>query len=194
MSHWATEQDDVQFSEPILAQKGVRLKVAFAEGTTWKDKTGLNAGDTPAIKLTLDIDDDTVKCEHADAKPKRTIVDQFNIGQHPYLDKKTGEVKKLGKQKLYQVEEAFGFEPVFLVNGKKVEPFVTRTGAKRAPKIDGVKRTMNPEFLTAYFDADGNPNVDNWVGKTIYANVGVEVSEQYGSKNVIDAYVKAPAI
>lgn len=191
---FANEQDDVQFSEPILAQKGVKMKVNFVEPTEWKDKTGTATKPTKAIKLTLDIDDDSVRCEHADAKPKRTIEDQFNIEGHPYTDKKTGEVKKLGRSKLYQLEEAFGFEPVFLVNGSKVDPFITKSGAKRAPKIEGVKRTLNPDFMDAYFDAEGNPKVDNWGGKTLYANVGVQMSEQFGNKNTIDAYVVAPVI
>lgn len=189
---WGSEQDDVQFSEPILAQKGVKLKVNFVESTKWKSKVDDKEYD--AAKIILDIDDSSVKTEHADAKPKTTINDQFNLAQFPYTDKKTGEVKKLGRSKLYQLEEAFGFDPVFLVDGQKVEPFITRTGTKRAPKIEGVKRTLNPAFMDAYFLGDGTPNMSNWSGKTLYANVGVETSEQYGSKNIIEAYVKAPVI
>lgn len=192
--NWVTEQDDVQFSEPILAQKGVRLKVNFVESTTWEDKTGTNVEATKAVKMTLDLDDDSVKCEHADAKPRRTIEDQFNLGQHPYKDKKTGEVKKLGRSKLYQLEEALGFDPVFMVDGKVVEPFITKTGAKRAPKIEGVKRALNPDFMDAYFTSEGAPNMSNWAGKTIYANVGVERSEQFGDRNTIEAYVKGPSL
>lgn len=193
---YMTEQDDVQFSEPILAQKGVKLKLNFAEKTEWEAKTkGVKNGDKyDACKLTLDIDDDSVKTEHADAKPRRTIEDQFNLQQFPYEDKKTGEIKKLGRSKLYQLEEAFGFEPIFLVNGAKVDPFITKTGAKRAPKIEGVKRALNPDFMDAYFSGDGVPKMENWSGKTIYANVGVESSEQFGDKNTIEAYVKAPVI
>lgn len=189
---WTNEQDDVQFSEPILAQKGVKLKVNFAEKIQWESKVDQQKYD--AVKLTLDIDDDSVKCEHADAKPRTTIIDQFNLAQFPYTDKKTGEVKKLGRSKLYQLEEAFGFDPVFLVDGKQVEPFITRTGSKRAPKIEGVKRTLNPDFMNAYFDGEGNPNMSNWSGKTLYSNVGVETSEQFGSKNTIQAYVTAPSV
>ena len=189
---WTNEQDDVQFSEPILAQKGVKLKLNFVEATKWKSKVDGNEYD--AVKLVLDIDDKSVKTEHADARPKTTINDQFNLAQFPYADKKTGETKKLGRSKLYQLEEALGFEPIFLVNGQKVEAFTTKTGAKRAPKIEGVKRVLNPDFMDAYFMKDGTPNISNWSGKTIYANVGVETSEQFGSKNIIEAYVKAPVI
>lgn len=192
MNDYMTEQDDVQFSEPILAQKGVKLRVNFAEATKWKSK--VDGKDYDAVKLTLDIDDDTVRCEHADAKPRFTIVDQFNISQFPYADKKTGETKKLGRSKLYQLEEAFGFDPIFMVNGSKVEPFITKTGSKRAPKIEGVKRSLNPDFMDAYFDGNGTPKMENWSAKTLYANVSVETSEQYGSKNTIEAYVKAPLI
>lgn len=189
---WTNEQDDVQFSEPILAQKGVKLKLNFAEATKWKSK--VDGQEYDAVKVTLDIDDKSVRTEHADARPKTTIVDQFNLAQFPYTDKKTGEVKKLGRSKLYQLEEALGFDPVFLVDGKQVEPFITKTGAKRAPKIEGVKRTLNPAFMDAYFLGDGTPNMSNWSGKTLYANVGVETSEQFGAKNIIEAYVKAPVI
>lgn len=189
---YLTEQDDVQFAEPILAQKCVKLKANFVEAIKWKSK--VDGLEYVAIKLILDIDDNTVKCEHADAKPRLTIVDQFNLSQFPYTDKKTGETKKLGRSKLYQLEEAFGFDPVFMVNGKKVDPFITKTGAKRAPKIEGVKRTLNPEFMDAYFSGEGTPKMENWSGKTIYANVGVEQNETFGSKNTIQAYVNSPSI
>ena len=104
---WTDEQDEQVFSEPILAQKGVKLKLNFAEATKWKSK--VDDKEYEAIKLTLDLDDDSVKCEHADARPKTIILDQFNLAQFPYTDKKTGEVKKLSRSKLYQLEEAFGF-------------------------------------------------------------------------------------
>lgn len=192
MSIYTEEQDDVQFSEPILAQKGVRLGISFIEKSVWKNKH--DGKEYDACKITLTISDDSVKTEHADAKPKLTIDDQFNIVQYPYLDKKSGEMKKLGRTKLYQLETAFGFEPKFQVNGKSVEPFVTRAGNKVAPKIEGVKRVINPDFFDAYYGQDGNPKVDNWVGKIVYADIEVETSEQYGSKNVIARYVKSPAI
>lgn len=192
MSKYLTEEDDVQFSEPILAQKGVRIGISFAEKVEWKSKHDGNSYD--ACKLTVQISDDTVKTEHADAKPKLTIEDQFNIVQYPYLDKKTGTMKKLGKQKLYQLEQVFGFDPCFQANGKAVEPFVTKSGNKVAPKVEGVKRFINPDFFNAYFDESGNPRIDNWVGKTLYADIEVETSEQFGSKNVIARYVKGPSI
>ena len=190
MNRFTEEQDEVQFSEPILAQKGVRLGIQFAEKTVWNNKQDGLPYD--ACKLTLTISDDSVKTEHSDAKPKLTIEDQFNIVQYPYLDKKTGTIKKLGKTKLYQLEAAFGFEPVFQVNGQKVEPFTTKAGNKVAPKIEGVKRVINPDFFNAYFDSEGNPKTENWIGKTVYADIEVETSEQFGAKNVISRYVKAP--
>lgn len=192
MSKYTEEQDDVQFSEPILAQKGVRIGVQFAEKTQWENK--IDGKKYDACKLTHQISDDSVKTEHSDAKPKLTIEDQFNIEQYPYRDKKSGEIKKLGKTKLYQLEQAFGFDPCFQVNGQPVEAHVTKNGNKVAPKIEGVKRVINPAFFDAYFTADGDPVIDNWIGKTVYADIEVETSEQYGSKNVIARYVKAPAI
>ena len=196
MSRYTDEEEPIIFSEPILAQKGVRLGVSFAEKTEWEAKTGgvKNGQKFDACKLTVTISDDSVKTEHADAKPKLTIEDQFNIEQFPYEDKKTGAVKMLGRTKLFQLEQAFGFDPIFKLNGQVVEPFVTKNGNKVAPKIEGVKRVINPDFFNAYFDEDGRPRVDNWIGKVIYADIEVESSEQYGNKNVIAKYVKAPAI
>lgn len=207
MSKYTEEQDDITFSEPILAQKSVRCGIQFAEKTQWeikakKDWTSeqsmmmadLIGKKFDATKLTVQISDDSVKTEHSDAKPKLTIEDQFNIEGYPYPDKKTGSVKKLGKQKLYQLEAAFGFEPCFQVNGQPVEPFVTKSGNKVAPKIEGVKRVVNKDFFDAYFTADGDPVIDNWVGKTVYADIDVEDSAIYGAKNVIGRYVKAPVI
>lgn len=192
MSRYTDEQDDVQFSEPIVAQKGVKLKVSFVEKTVWKNK--VDGKEYDACKLTLQIDDSSVKTEHADAKPKLIIEDQFNIERYPYLDKNTGEQKMLGKIKLYQLETALGFEPVFKVNGEVVAPYITRTGNKVAPKIEGVKRSVNEKFFDAYYNQDGSPTIDNWIDKTIYADVQVEVSEQFGNKNVIARYVKAPLV
>lgn len=196
MSRYTEQTDDVSFSEPILAQKGVRIGVTFAEKSEWEAKTGgvKNGKKFDACKLTLTISDDSVKTEHADAKPRLTLDDQFNIEPFPYEDKKTGEVKMLGRSKLYQLEGALGFDPVFVVNGQKVEPFVTRNGNKVAPKLEGVKRMLNPDFFDNYFSPLGVPNMSNWEGKVLYANIGVETSEQYGSKNVVQAYVKAPTI
>jgi hypothetical protein len=196
MSKYTEEADDVQFSEPILAQKGVRCGVSFAEKTEWEEKTkGVKNGiKKDACKLTLQISDDSVRTEHADAKPKLTVEDAFNIQTFIYEDKKTGEPKKLGRQKLFQLESCMGFDPCFQVDGKAVEPFVTKAGNKVAPKIQGkeVKRVVNPDFFNAYFDENGNPKTDNWIGKTIYADIEVEESVQYGNKNVIARYVKAP--
>jgi hypothetical protein len=192
MSKYLEEEDDVQFSEPIIAQKGVRCGIQFATKSTWTNKVDGNPYD--ACKLTVTISDDSVKTEHSDAKPKLTIEDQFNLQNYPYTDKKTGEIKKLGRSKLYQLEQAFGFEPVFQVGGKIVEPFVTKAGNKVAPKIEGVKRVLNPDFFKSYFKEDGSPNLDNLVGKIIYADIEVEKSEQFGAKNVISRYVKAPII
>ena len=193
MNPYTDQEDDVQFSEPILAQKGVRLKVMFVEKNPWKNKVDDQNYD--AIKLTFQIDNpSSVRTEHADAKPRLTIEDQFNIVQYPYKDKKTGEIKKLGRSKLYQLEQVFGFDPVFKVNGGVVAPFITKTGNKVAPKVEGVKRSLNEDFFNAYFSGLGQPNVDNWVDKIIYADINVETSEQFGSKNVVDRYVKAPAI
>ena len=194
MSRYTDQEDDVQFSEPILAQKQVKLKVGFVERSEWESKTaGQKDGRKfSACKLTLQIDDDSVKTEHADAKPRMTIEDQFNLETFPYEDKKTGEIKKLGRNKLYQLQGAFGFDPVFKVNGKVVDPYITRNGNKVAPKTEGVKQVVNEDFFSAYFDDLGSPIVDNWIDKTVYADIEVEESEQFGNRNTIARYVKAP--
>jgi len=207
MSKYTEEQDDVDFSEPVLAQKGVKMKVGFAERTEWevKEKNTWNPMQKStmedligkkyeACKLTLQIDDESVKTEHEGAKIRLTIEDQFNIVSYPYPDKKTGALKKLGRQKLYELEQALDFDPIFTVNGDVVEPFITSKGNKVAPKLEGVKRAVNPDFFGAYFNEDGTPNMDNWQDKEIYADIVVEKSTQYGDRNAIGRYVKAPVM
>jgi hypothetical protein len=100
----------------------------------------------------------------------------------------------LGRQNLYELEAALGFDPVFKVNGVTVEPFITKNGNKVAPKIDGVKRFVNPDFMDNYFDALGNPIMANWEGKVLYADIEVEKSLQFGDKNVIKRFVRPPVI
>lgn len=207
MSKYLTETDDVQFSEPILAQKAVRCGISFVEKVEWEVKekkdwtpeqlstmAALIGKKFDACKLTVSISDDSIRTEHEGAKPKLTIEDQFNIEQYPFPDKKTGDLRKMGKQKLYELEQAFGFDPIFQVDGQKVEPHITKTGNKVAPKLDGktVQRVINPDFFQAYFDENGEPIKDNWIGKTIYCDIAVEKSEKYGDKNVIARYTKAP--
>ena len=192
MSNMLTDEDDVQFSEPILAQKGVKIELRTAEKTVWKNKVDGNPYD--ALKLTVLITDDSVKTEHADAKPKLVIDHQFNIVAYPYMDKKTSTVKKLGRANLYQLETAFGFDPVFTVDGKQVEPYVTKNGNKVAPKTEGVKRVLNPDFYDAYFNGDNSPKIENWIGKKLLADIDVEINEQFGNKNTIARYLKASEI
>ena len=192
MTTFQDQEDDVIFNEPIQAKKDCKIKITFAELTEWKVKdtvTGYEGQQFPAMKLTIMVIDPDVHCEHPDARP-RVIEDQFNLEKYPYLDKKTAEVKWLGRQKVYDLEQALGFEPLFVVNGERVEPYVTRNGNKVAPKTPGVKRKLNPEFASAYFDGNGIPKVDNWIDKELLADIEVEKSEQYGDKNVIKRYKK----
>lgn len=216
MSRFTEEQDEITFSEPILAQKGVRCGISFAEGSAWEVKpkaqwsheqaaamNGLIGKKFDACKLTIQISDDSVRTEHANAKPKLTIEDQFNLEKYPFPDKETGLVRYMSKQRLYELEGALGFDPVFMCDGQYVAPFITKNGNKVAPKVEGkeVTRKLNPDFFGAYFtitrDDFGNehavPNPNNWIGKTIYCDIGVEQSEKFGPKNVVARYVKAPA-
>lgn len=137
MSRYTEQEEEVKFSEPILAQKGVRMGIQFVEKDTWEVKEkekwiedGRLAMEEflgkryDACKITLQISDDSVRTEHEDTIPKMVIEDKFNIEAYPYPDKKTGKVTWLGRQALYQLEEVFGFEPVFVANGNQVDPFV----------------------------------------------------------------------
>ena len=197
---WQEEQDDVILTEAVLPQKDVQLRIDVAEPTTWTIKSVANGGAPghegepyPAMKLTLAIaDPSSVKTAHENARPRLTIEHQMNLARYPYTDKKTGEVKWLGRQSLYDLEEAFGFDPVFTNGeGKAVEPFITRTGRKVAHKGEGIKRSLNPAFTQAYFTTDGNPNLE-WGGKIVYADLDIEESVQFGDRNRITRFKRAP--
>lgn len=199
------QEDEVQFSEPILAQKGVRCGITNVEANDWEIKNKESWTDeqkalmqdyvgkkTKAVKLTVQISDDTVKTEHEGAMPRLTIEHYFNLEKHPYPDKKTGGVSFMGRQVLYQLEEAFGFDPVFKAGGEIVEPHVTKSGKKVAPKVDGVTRAVNPDFYRAYFNSNDEPIASEWTGKTVYCDITVEKNEQFGDRNAIARFVKAP--
>ena len=58
-------------------------------------------------------------------------------------------------------------------------------------KGEGIKRSLNPAFTQAYFTPEGSPNLE-WTGKTVYADIDVERSEQFGDKNRITRFKRAP--
>ena len=196
---WQEESDEVIVTEPIVAKKDCKMQIDAVEPTTWKVKETANGGapgyagqEFKALKLTATITDENIQTEHEGARPRLTLEHQFNVDKYPYLDRKSGTVRFMGRQNLYDLEEAFGFEPLFTNGeGKPVEAYVTRTGRKVAPKGEGIKRKLNPDFLTAYFTIDGTPNLE-WAGKTVYADIDVERSEQYGDKNVIKRFKRVP--
>ena len=200
MAGWNEESDDVIVTEPIVAKKDCKLEIVAAETTEWKVKEASKGG-APGyegqafqpMKLTLSITDEDIQTEHEGAKARLVIEHQFNLAKYPYLEKKSGTVKWMGRQALYDLEEAFGFEPLFTdAQGQKVEPYLTRSGRKVAPKsVEGAKRKLNPEFIAAYFTAEMVPNLE-WAGKTVYADVDVERSEQFGDKNVIKRFKATP--
>ena len=193
--NWQDAGDDVQFFEPLKAQDKVQAEIDFVEKSTWKVKegvTGYEGMEFKAMKVTLKITDESVETEHADAKPRLTVEDVFNIEKYPYLDKKDFKVKFLNRNKLFQIEEALGFEPLFTdKTGQEVAPHITKNGNKVAPKVEGVKRVLNRDFASAYFNQDGSPIVDNWVGKKLLIDLEVEKSEQFGDKNRVKRYRKA---
>lgn len=193
---WQEEQDDVIVTEPILAQKDVKLEIQVAEPEIWTVKDtvpGYEGQQFPAMKLTVQIaDPSSVRTEHENARPRLTIEHHLNLARYPYLDKRSGGVKFLGRQSLYDLEEAFGFDPVFTNGeGQSVDPYITRTGRKMAPKGEGIKRQPNPAFMSAYFTPEGNPNLE-WGGKIVFADVEVETSEVFGDKNVIRRFKRVP--
>src|SRR3990167_11137464 len=155
---YTQERDEVIFREPMLEQQDVQAKISFAEPSEWKLKDQVKAigGDQvkdiyKACKLTVAITDDSVKTEHPDALPKMIVEDQFNVQKYPYVDKKTGKLAWLNRQKLFDLEKAFGFDPCFVdADNNQVEPYVTKTGNKVAPKITGVARVLNPDFVSNY--------------------------------------------
>ena len=193
MSIWDAE-DQVDSFEPIQPKDNCELKVVSVEPDEWKVKDGVigHEGETTkSVKMQLQIMDKDVETKSEGAKPRRNFEIIFNVAPHYYLSK-DNEVKVLGRSTLFQLEEAMGFDPIYVNGDGPVEPFVTRTGRKRAPKGDGVKRKVNPDYVEAYFYPDGNIKPDNWVDKTLYAKVGIRESDQFGDKNVVKAFKPAP--
>ena len=193
---WQDDADVVSFSGPIQAKKDCKLRIDFAEGTTWKVKESVpsHAGEEyKAIKLTCTITDENIQTEGENIKPRLVLEHQFNLDRYPYLSKKTGAIEWLGRQNLYDLEEAFGFDPIFVNgDGSEVEPYVTRNGRKVAPKVEGVKRKLNAAFTAAYFNEYGIPTPDAWINREVYADIGIEANEQYGDRNRILRFKKAP--
>lgn len=196
---WQDESDEVVLTECILAKKDCQVEIVAAEPTEWKVKEAAKGGAPghegeayKAMKLTLQITDQDIQTEHEGSRPRLTLEHQFNVEKYPYLDKKSGAVKWLGRQNLYDLEEAFGFDPLFTNgDGQPVDAYVTRTGRKVAPKGEGIHRKLNPAFVSAYFTAEGIPNLE-WAGKMVYADIGVEESEQYGNRNRINRFKRVP--
>lgn len=194
--NWQDEADPVELVEPILAKKDCKLRIDFVEPIQWTVKAHVpgHAGEVyPALKVTHTIIDQDVQTEHEGSRIKAVFETQFNLQRYPYLDKKSGSVKWLGRASLYELEEAFGFDPVYLdAEGQPVEPFISRTGRKLAPKGEGITRRLNLAFTGAYFESPEQPKRDAWINKEVYADVEVEESEQYGNKNSIKRYKPAP--
>ena len=117
MDSFIEEVDEVQVWEPVLAKKDCKVRIDFAEPAEWtvKEHVSGHAGEVyKAAKLTVTITDKNVSTAHEGASPRLTLEHQFNVQRYPYLSKKTGEIAWLGRQAIYQLEEAFGFDPVFV--------------------------------------------------------------------------------
>jgi hypothetical protein len=206
----AYESGDPQsFDEPIQPKRGCKLKVHFVEAADWVPKDEVlrldpgvrRASANPqdllehpkfrALNLQLRVIDDNVETEHTEGRPA-IITDRFPLQRYPYWSKKNQAIDWMNRFKLFQLEEAFGFEPVFLAeDGERLEARITRTGRKLAPKVAGVRRVLNPEFQGAYFDQDLRPKVDNWLDQDLTADVVLDPDEGFGERNSIARYVTA---
>lgn len=174
--------------EPVMEKKDCKMKVLGAEKHNWKPKEGTGVTEeTPAMKLQLQIDDEGAVCENSDAMPSLNINDFINLAPHPYVSK-SGEVAKLRTGKLFQLQRALGFEPLYIgEGGEPVEPKVSKTGKKYCPA--GASEKLNPDFIEAYFDEQDEPRFDAWIGRDIVAHVVVRKSEEYGNSNEVKSYV-----
>lgn len=175
--------------EPILEKKDCKVRILGAETKPWKPKVGTGVEkETNAMKLQIEITDEDARCENADAKPSKRIDDYINLEKHPYVGK-DGEVAYMGTSKVYQLEQALGFEPVFVdKSGKPVDAHITKTGKKVCP--EGASQKLNADFLEAYFDANDCPVFGAWEGKEIVAHVGMgKASEEFSAKNEVKKYI-----
>ena len=195
---WQNEYEDVQLTEPIQPKKDCLVQIAAAEGASWTVKPASEGGAPgfegqvfPAMKLTVLITDPNVETEHEGSRVRRTIEHRLNLDRYPFKDK-NGAVGWMGKQGLYELEEALGFPPVY-VNAElqPVEPFITRTGRKAAPRGEGIKRQLNQDFLRAYFTPEGNPNLE-WAGKNLAADIEIQRDDRYGDRNRIVRFKPVP--
>lgn len=185
------QEHDVVFTEPIVEKKDCEVEIVDVGLSPWIAKAGEHVGKAfNACKLQLVITDKDIRTETEGAKARTVLDDVFNLEPYPYM--KDGEPRWMTIGKVYELEAAFGFEPVYVdASGNKVPPHVSRTGKKYAPKVEGVKRKLNPAFVEAYFDESDSPKVMEWVGKKLRAHVAVRKSEQYGDKNVVKRYLPA---
>ena len=185
------EQRTPDVYENILEKKDCKIRIEGASLHDWtpKEATGVTEK-TRAMKLEITITDDNVQTENSDAKPARKIDDYINLAPHPYVNK-DGEKAMLRPNKVYQLQRAFGFDPLFVDDeGSPVEPKITKTGNKVCPA--GAHEKLNPDFLDAYFDESDEPKFGSFEGKEIIAHVGVgKGTAEFGPRNEIKAY-KAP--
>lgn len=192
----ATTTPDVY--EAIKPKKDCRITILNAEmGKSWKHKVAVPAdgykvpGETRVMKLTIQITDELVETENSDAKPRRKLDDMVILEPHPYVDK-DGVQRFLKLEKLFQLQQFLGFEPLFVNKfGQVVDPHITKTGRKVCPKDASI--AFQPAFLDAYFDANEEPRFDAWMNLEGVASIGVkkdtpENIEQYGLKNEVKSY------
>ena len=185
MGMYSDERDAVVSNEPIMPLEKCRLEITFVERNDWTSKAEDHKGEKfPALKVTYKVIDERAETESKDANVK-AVEDVLNLTKFPYTDKTTGETKYLRRGKLFDLERALGFEPVFVdESGKAVEPRVSkRNGNKYGPK--GSSQTLNTDFEDAYFDAGGNPKVDNWIDKEVLADIDIERNEEFGDRNKV---------
>lgn len=191
-----TIQPDV--FEPMAPKKDCRLKIVGAEmAPSWKHKVEGKSeykepGKTRVMKLNLHITDEDAVTENKDAKLRRKFEDLVILERHPYRDKMTGETKYMALNKLFQLQEALGFEPKYVDDdGNEVEPKISASGRKYPPK--GAHIAFRDEFLDAYFDENDEPKFSSWLDLDVTASVGYknqseEDTENFGRRNEVKAY------
>ena len=191
----ATTTPDVY--EAIKPKKDCRIQILNAEmGKSWRHKVEAPGdykvpGETRVMKLSIMITDDLVETENSDAKPRRKLDDMVILEPHPYVDKNSVQ-QFLRLEKLFQLQQFLGFEPVFIDSaGNECDPHITKTGRKACPK--GASIGFRKEFIDAYFDSNEEPKFGVWMNIDGVASIGVkkqteEQAAQFGTGNEVKSY------
>jgi len=197
--------------EPIMEKKDCKIRILGAKpgepnangDLGWEQKGDYaqknENGDpkrTKTMILELEIIDEDAKPINKDAKIRKRFEDRLiAVETHPTILKDSGVSVKQPPSKLYQLQQAFGFDtPYFNKDGNPDTAPLGRTGKPYCPK--GWSMGINEEFADAYFITNDNgeaePKFGVWeVGidgsREIVAHVRVETYND-NVKNGIKSY------